>query len=603
MKKVIYINLAGVVIPIEEPAYEQLNNYIKRLKSYFLQEKDGEEIIQDMESRIAELFQEILNKRSSCITESDVAQIIEIMGTPEAIDSDINTSNNIDLGSQQNTHSNEHTQDFKSEYFQQDKYRKLYANKNDKIIGGVCGGIAQYLKIDPVFVRIAFAIGTIIWGIGLLIYLILWAWLPVQNDAPVDYVQKRLYRDVVNKKITGVCAGIANYFNMSANTVRLIALIPIIFSLIGSSMFYSWHIFPFAFGVFPTSALIYFILSAIIPPANTVKKKMEMHGKSINIDSIKQAYNDGLDSVQEAVKNSPIDRNGIKTFFSFVFKAFVVLIIGSVLFAFTIAALATIASLLGFVSPQDNFLYYMRIFFTNDINYYIACTAICLIIVLPIISMLNSIFKIIRGTSLFPKSIRILFTILFFASIVTIIVIYKEQTKQMNRTINTEHTFTAAILPKDTVIIQIQDSENNTPEEWMLEVHNSYVEENDNKLQLFIKPYVQFTESPDSLVHIKVMYTQLGNKRSMLSLPDYEYYTIQNQQIHIPKYIHLETQKPYSGQQFSYEISIPKNMIYQLRGSDYKNFKRTQYGFKNWGFFIQRKYGEVYDHDQYYRMQ
>ena len=60
MKKVININFQGTVVPIEESSYELLQQYIESLRHYFANEEGRDEIINDIESRISELFQERL---------------------------------------------------------------------------------------------------------------------------------------------------------------------------------------------------------------------------------------------------------------------------------------------------------------------------------------------------------------------------------------------------------------------------------------------------------------------------------------------------------------------------------------------------------------
>ena len=77
MKKVININFQGRVVPIEEPAFEELRNYTDSLRRYFAQEEGKDEIINDIENRIAELFTERLKKNAvGCITEADILEII-----------------------------------------------------------------------------------------------------------------------------------------------------------------------------------------------------------------------------------------------------------------------------------------------------------------------------------------------------------------------------------------------------------------------------------------------------------------------------------------------------------------------------------------------
>jgi hypothetical protein len=86
MKKVININFQGTIVPIEESSYELLQQYIESLRRYFANEEGRDEIINDIESRISELFQERLKGGSTCITDEDVNAIIRNMGRPEDFD-------------------------------------------------------------------------------------------------------------------------------------------------------------------------------------------------------------------------------------------------------------------------------------------------------------------------------------------------------------------------------------------------------------------------------------------------------------------------------------------------------------------------------------
>src|ERR1700712_2798345 len=92
MKQVININFHGQVVPIEVTAFELLKNYTDSLSRYFANEEGKEEIINDIESRIAELFQERLKKGATCITDDDVNAIIKSMGRPEEFEEDDNTA-------------------------------------------------------------------------------------------------------------------------------------------------------------------------------------------------------------------------------------------------------------------------------------------------------------------------------------------------------------------------------------------------------------------------------------------------------------------------------------------------------------------------------
>ncbi len=90
--------------------------------------------------------------------------------------------------------------------------RRLYRAANQKVLGGVCAGLANYLKLDPAIVRIIFVLICATWGAGLLLYIILWAVLP--SKALTTNARKRLYRNPDDKVIAGVAGGLAAYFHI-----------------------------------------------------------------------------------------------------------------------------------------------------------------------------------------------------------------------------------------------------------------------------------------------------------------------------------------------------------------------------------------------------
>ncbi|MGN6530217.1 MAG: PspC domain-containing protein [Ginsengibacter sp.] len=282
MKKVININFQGTIVPIEESSYELLQQYIESLRRYFANEEGRDEIINDIESRISELFQERLKAGSTCITDDDVNAIIKNMGRPsdfeEAEKGDSDHDRNAGAGNAKKSEN----------VFQGDwswKGKRLYRDENNKILGGVCSGIAAYFGIDPVIVRILFLVS----GIGIIAYIILWMFVPGSNMLE-NGVRKRLYRNPDGKIIGGVCSGIGSYFDVNPWLPRFIFLIPFI------SFFFRWgHIGPLTFPNFlsfsfsPGSFIIYIILWLVIPEANTTSEKLEMKGEKVDLNSIKNS--------------------------------------------------------------------------------------------------------------------------------------------------------------------------------------------------------------------------------------------------------------------------------------------------------------------------
>lgn len=286
MKKVININFQGRVIPIEEEAYEELKRYIESLRNHFANEEGREEIINDIENRIAELFTEKMkNSSEPLITEAAVAAIIASIGRPEEFDGDT-----VDAGS--STSSNESSYKTMNTTMSRGS---LFRNDHDKMLGGVCSGLSAYLRIDTTIVRVIFALFTLgAFGTGLLIYIILWAVLPTK--AVENKISRRLFRDADQRVIAGVCSGIANYFNIAVWIPRLIFVLPV---LLGIFKGISHLFFTPVVSVSGTLTLTYLILWAVVPKAITASEKMEMKGEKVDLESIKNKVQDELQGVKK----------------------------------------------------------------------------------------------------------------------------------------------------------------------------------------------------------------------------------------------------------------------------------------------------------------
>ena len=186
MKKVININFQGQVIAIEETAYELLKQYIESLKKYFSREEGGEEIVNDIENRIAELFGNRLKLGINIITDEDVQSIISSIGRPEDFDADYQDFDYA-YGAKSSQQKDSAYEQPKTESIESEEQRSLYRNESDRIIAGVCSGLAHYFKIDPVWMRIIF---VILFSVLFWVYLILWVVL--KPKALETNVTKRL---------------------------------------------------------------------------------------------------------------------------------------------------------------------------------------------------------------------------------------------------------------------------------------------------------------------------------------------------------------------------------------------------------------------------
>lgn len=198
MKKTVDINIGNRAFHIDEDAYTHLKQYLERLNRLFNKQEGGSEIITDIEIRIAELFETKINSNSGVISMQMVDEVINIMGQPEDLDDD-----NGD------------------------------AKKEEKV---------YYAKVEE--------------------------------------PKKRFYRDIDNRVIAGICAGLAAYFNMDIAIIRIIAVI-LFFVTSG--------------GAIP----VYIILWLIIPPAISRAQKMEMRGERVTIENIERTIREEYEEMKK----------------------------------------------------------------------------------------------------------------------------------------------------------------------------------------------------------------------------------------------------------------------------------------------------------------
>uniref|UniRef100_UPI00404A81DE PspC domain-containing protein n=1 Tax=Flavobacterium sp. TaxID=239 RepID=UPI00404A81DE len=188
MNKTISINLGGFSFHIDEDAYQKLSRYFDAVKRSL--SPDGrDEIIKDIESRIAELFQERLQNEKQVVGLQEIDQVIAIMGQPEdyKIDEDNTTNYNTDYSSN-NSYTNT---------------KKLYRDRDDSILGGVLSGLGHYLGVDPLWLRIIMVILFFGFGTGLLIYIILWVLVPeaITNNQKLEMKGEPINISNIEKKV------------------------------------------------------------------------------------------------------------------------------------------------------------------------------------------------------------------------------------------------------------------------------------------------------------------------------------------------------------------------------------------------------------------
>lgn len=270
MKKTFTISLGHSVFNVEEDAYQILKTYLDSIKNYFQKMENDSEIISDFELRIAENFSSKLSSGKQYINLSDVKEVIQIMGS---------------LDDFQEIYNDDQTEDVKEE---KKENNKLYRDSSNRIIAGVCSGLAEYFKIDPIIVRILFFIAV---PLNLIVYIIFWIGIPLKDFDPD--LRKILYRDKENGVIGGVAKGLSNYLKIDANIIRVVFVVSLFFGGAG--------------------LLFYLLLWFFTKEAKTIGEKMNMSGFNVNLSNIE-------DFIKKKTKNLNNSENTLTKIFLFPFR-------------------------------------------------------------------------------------------------------------------------------------------------------------------------------------------------------------------------------------------------------------------------------------------
>ncbi len=232
MKEVVKVSIAGVSFTLDKDAHMMLDRYIEELKEHYKKEASSQEIIEDIEERIMELFIE-KGLRERVVAIEDVDSVIKVMGHPKDIDAESGccSTDKAENGYGSASGSSGNGSDGKGSK----KSKKLYRDINNKVLGGVCSGLGNYFKLDTVIVRILFLL------IAFIVPFIKKLWIfGIQG-----YVYGSLNDDVI------------------------------------------WGF----------AVVLYIILWIIVPPAKTVAQRCEMNGESLGVDDIKKRVETGVRTV------------------------------------------------------------------------------------------------------------------------------------------------------------------------------------------------------------------------------------------------------------------------------------------------------------------
>lgn len=171
MNKIFNVNLGGYPFTIDDDAYQSLQGYLNTIRKHFSSSEGCDDIIYDIEVRLAELFQENL-QGEQIVTQKNLDQAIAIMGTPADFGA-------IEDEMEETPVHQEAPKKGKKRKIKIKTGRRLFRDPEDKVIGGVCSGIAAYFGVqDPLWIRLAAVIFMVAGGVVVIPYILLMIIVP-----------------------------------------------------------------------------------------------------------------------------------------------------------------------------------------------------------------------------------------------------------------------------------------------------------------------------------------------------------------------------------------------------------------------------------------
>jgi phage shock protein PspC (stress-responsive transcriptional regulator) len=421
MKKTISINISGILFHIEEDGYDTLRKYLDAINRHFSSYSDNQEIISDIENRIAEIFLSNLKNNKQVITAENVDNLIKKMGT-------IADFVSVEQGEEEAAPEKEEaTQEDFYKYVtppgdEKQGYKKLMRSEPKKILGGVCAGIANYFRIDPLWIRLIALLllfsgqfNSIFEGPGfwifdevrfkfsfgfftLVAYIVMWIILPVSYDYEEDKSIKKLYRNPDDKALGGVASGLAAYFGVEVLWVRLAF---VFLTIAGGS-----------------GVLIYLILWIITPVALSITERIKMKGGEITLDNIDSTLKENMNPIPPQPESSAkrilmapfrvlgqvIEAIGkalgpLGKFLLVVFRVIFGMIVFFIGLALTISPLIVLAFFFEYLNPNDYVMTTGEVpfeLFTGIVPSWLAISSSFLMIIPGVIFMLLGLSVLIR---------------------------------------------------------------------------------------------------------------------------------------------------------------------------------------------------------------
>ena len=268
MKKTINIHLCNRIFTIDEDACQLLESYLGNMRTYFSKQEDGVEIADDIEQRVAELLEELKCAGTTCITLSQVQEIIDRIGNPEEMD-DGEAQSEASSPSLDTPEAEENNASTVSDG------RVLRRNMSDKMLAGVISGLVRYFGLsDATPWRILFVILFVFTiPVTTVCYLVGWLIIPSDNSAEpavgtTPPASRQLFRNGNDKMLGGVISGLCAYFG--GKDVTPWRLLFVVLCFMSASLL----------------LILYIAMWLIVPEAVTAEDRLRMKGEKVNFENV-----------------------------------------------------------------------------------------------------------------------------------------------------------------------------------------------------------------------------------------------------------------------------------------------------------------------------
>lgn len=533
MEKIIQINYQGRNISIQENAYNAFQQYEQELKAYFLKEEGGEETFSDLQYRMAEILDQRFTISGEPISIADINDLIALIGKPSDLDPLQGAG-----------------KDGGNEYSAAPK-KKLYRNKNknEKVIAGVCSGIANYFSIDPIAVRLAFVLFTIFniatlfsFNVGILAYVLFWVLL--EPAYLKTNIERKLFRNPKDKVLGGVCSGLAQFFSVETWIVRLIFLAPLVLGIMTDSAHFPmvklYHVSSFFYSV---SFISYILLWVIVPLAKSSTDYMLLKGEPINISTI-----------QNSTSMDTISRTGSSGFSKFL------KVIAYIFIAFLLMVLIPVSFSLVLVTVLSYKLAAIVLF--TSFNKMMALFTLLFFIVLPVLGLIVWFIRRIAGYKKPNKVLRLTFTGLnilgWAAAIMLVSNVVRDNTTYVSKPKRIEIPVTADTLHVDAAVDEAVSAHNVVFEMNQFDQILQRTADLNNLKAVRIK-YKQ-TDEPN--FYMEIERSAFGSSRSDAeNNADNAIFEprMDSTTLYLPSMVGVSNKEPYHFQNVKVTIYVPKN--------------------------------------------